>query len=194
MGRRYAIAGILAGLFVGFASAIDPSATRNAALAVFVGMLVMPVVLIFLVWRYPDRDAVMGGCFFCGIGFGVGFEVIPVAVTFLFWWSHQTTTLVDFVLYLASRVSLGLVFGCMLGIYHMIVGRIAYAIIRRVRRVTEKHERVPPICFHCGYSLLNLTERRCPECGHHFDARDFEWPDVTTRATAGVVESAGRRP
>jgi hypothetical protein len=27
-------------------------------------------------------------------------------------------------------------------------------------------------CKTCHYSLANLTERRCPECGLHFDPRD----------------------
>lgn len=30
-----------------------------------------------------------------------------------------------------------------------------------------------PQCFECGYSLLGLTENRCPECGKEFDPRDW---------------------
>ncbi len=35
------------------------------------------------------------------------------------------------------------------------------------------------LCRTCGYSLFNLTEPRCPECGTGFDLRDFHYTPGT---------------
>lgn len=31
-------------------------------------------------------------------------------------------------------------------------------------------------CRNCGYTLWNLTEPRCPECGHRFDVQSYWFP------------------
>lgn len=30
-----------------------------------------------------------------------------------------------------------------------------------------------PVCEHCGYSLVGLQGRRCPECGHEFSEQEL---------------------
>ena len=56
-----------------------------------------------------------------------------------------------------------------------------------------------PLCPTCGYSLLGLTEYRCPECGEAFDAEYVE--DASFRAnllpwerpeTGAVLRRLGR--
>jgi len=49
-------------------------------------------------------------------------------------------------------------------------------------------------CKSCHYSLANLTERRCPECGREFDPSDprtFSTPktvnDILNGRTASIV-------
>jgi hypothetical protein len=35
------------------------------------------------------------------------------------------------------------------------------------QRIGIQHQK--DVCFHCGYSLVGVTEPRCPECGNAFD-------------------------
>jgi len=32
----------------------------------------------------------------------------------------------------------------------------------------------PPTCPGCSYSLYYATDRRCPECGRHFDVKEVD--------------------
>jgi len=41
-------------------------------------------------------------------------------------------------------------------------------------------------CWECGYSLIGLSEPRCPECGTPFDPAEYERIDA---ALAGEDES-----
>lgn len=47
-----------------------------------------------------------------------------------------------------------------------VVGRRS---IRRSLRASLRRRGIP-MCVVCGYNLRNLPQRRCPECGHAFDA------------------------
>ncbi len=38
-----------------------------------------------------------------------------------------------------------------------------------------------PVCAHCDYSLIGLTEPRCPECGTGFDMEEMELSPESNR-------------
>ena len=40
---------------------------------------------------------------------------------------------------------------------------------RYEKRRLAKTNTLGPICEHCGYLLIGLSENRCPECGKLFD-------------------------
>lgn len=42
------------------------------------------------------------------------------------------------------------------------------------RMIGERKSRPTPFCLSCGYNLTGAVSDRCPECGHHFNARDWQ--------------------
>lgn len=48
---------------------------------------------------------------------------------------------------------------------------------------------VEPHCGACGYCLVDLTGRRCPECG-----QDFTYFDLPEAVRAGVIVQGHRSP
>ena len=46
-------------------------------------------------------------------------------------------------------------------------------------------------CKTCHYSLENLTEHRCPECGTPFDPNDPATFDTVVRARSRVLDRLG---
>jgi predicted Zn-ribbon and HTH transcriptional regulator len=78
----------------------------------------------------------------------------------------------------------------------LVYGGLSVAILCRVTAAYIRHLRYDPAtCDLCGYSLLHLTEPRCPECGTGFDPErligEFAWEtsvDWTPPDTSGISE------
>lgn len=43
-----------------------------------------------------------------------------------------------------------------------------FVLWRYEKRRLARSSQLGPTCDHCGYLLIGLTERRCPECGQPF--------------------------
>lgn len=59
-------------------------------------------------------------------------------------------------------------------------GYVRFAVVRKL----DEHERQPPHCRQCGYLLIGIEEKTCPECGEQHDE-----PTARSRHATAAVRS-----
>lgn len=146
----YLATGLVAGLVV---SDLGPLLTRSGINAKFaiaaVVNLVLPASVVLVTAWYPRVRTACAGAVLVTLGFVVG-ELLRSDWHFWAW-------PLNFALKLAHPMLVaGTVVECVIG------SAVALA-VARFRRVGVPED--PSLCKGCGYSLVGLEERLCPECG-----------------------------
>lgn len=109
---------------------------------------------VLLAWWYPDRRVGTAAAILAGVAFSLSAATMHGLV--LGRWTFRTLLLdLASVMWVAVLGYVGLVW-------------LTILLVGPMRRVGVAPG---PRCDRCGYLLIGLTEARCPECGHPFDAR-----------------------
>lgn len=176
MFRSYAWIGFLVGFLVSLVAVVFGTRDDWEAAILFVGVLVVPSIIVAKIWRYPDFDISISGSLFCALCFLFG-SVVPehgqqLLVAALDGPKSAAGMAAILVMKFVVFGAIGVVIACLYAVF----ARVVLAVVRRFRQVIEEGRYLPPNCLQCGYSLLNLTQYRCPECGTTFNPRMFMWP------------------
>ncbi len=144
----YAAAGSAIGLALPALKGMAASSMGRSGLAVaFAVNIAMPVVVVMLAAAYPRLWVALLGTLLATIAFVLtGNRALP---------SFQSGWLVRMI----QAASPILVVACIA--YHVLAG-MTVGVVRTWRRVGTPPD--PNACPTCGYSLVGLTEPRCPEC------------------------------
>ncbi len=157
-----------------------------------VQLLVLPVALFPMIRRYPETGTVMAGCLLSGPSacFGCAVPIIVYAAI-----EHHFSTLTSIFSFLSAislAIGASVIVGTAFSLYLCVVGRTVLFVVHRSRRVLAPGQLPVPNCAACGYSLLGLSEDRCPECGMAFDVNAYAWPleEVERRCSVGLAGRA----
>jgi hypothetical protein len=149
----WAFAGLLIGMAAGVARPRLAGPVHYEMLIAYPILLGLSLWLIALLWRVPPRHAITD--------LGVGMTLLWGA----FWGGIDGTMLVEGI----SRSTFSFVgFVIIHWLGGLVVGAVLLASARAYWPLREG-----PYCPGCGYCVIGVRERRCPECGRSFTLEEL---------------------